>query len=324
MTHSVSVGIDVSKSKLDVCLINEDEITAFVVANTKDGINEIVAKLEESNISNKTQIVVESTGDYHLLCAYLLSSHFNVKVINPLLARKHMINSVRKVKSDKVDAKLLAEIGLKQDLSSHTFSKQELKKRKLVKLTNTIEKHISALKLSHKNMQAVFEEFGVESKSLDLLQKEIKDLKKVLDSLEVELHSLIEHKELATQLGLLSGITKASANKILALIEDRTFHSKSALVAFAGLDVSVKQSGKWRGKTRITKRGDSQLRKYLVQVAWGLLMHNKPFQEYANAYRQKGRKYFEILVIIARKFLKMLYGAISTKTDFNLKHLTLV
>jgi hypothetical protein len=92
---------------------------------------------------------------------------------------------------------------------------------------------------------------------------------------------------------------------VVWFIWDKEFKNKKSLVAFAWLDVSVKQSGSsifWRWK--ISKRGSSLFRKTLIGIAWWLTMHNDYFKNIALKYKNLGRHYYEILVIVARKFLQ--------------------
>lgn len=318
MAYSTSVGIDVSKKSLDVCVLQGEKREAFSISNSISGISKLTNRLLKHKITSQDQIVIESTGDYHLLCAYQLSKSFNVKVINPLLAKHHMKTTVRKVKTDKVDAYLLAEIGRKQRLDTHTFSKEELEKKKILVLISTLEKHIAALKLAVKNTKKTFKDFGLSLKCVDQVEEELKSLEKVKKSLETQLGELVIKKELVAELASIPGISYESGVKVVAMLEDRQFRNKGSLVAFSGLDVSVKQSGTWSGKTKITKRGNSDLRKYLIRIAWGLMQHNDKFKGHIEKYKESGRKYKELLVIIARKFLRMLYGVMKNNSKFDL------
>lgn len=319
MTYSSAVGIDVSKKTLDVTIINNDVSSHNKFSNSKKGLSSLKSFLSSHNITSQTQIVMESTGDYHLLSAVTLGDRYNVKVINPLLAKQHMQTTVRKVKTDKVDSKLLAEIGLKQKLQTHKVTEEEIKKKKLIVLIDTLEKHLSALKLSVKNLERTTKDLGITLNQLTSLKAQIKSLELEKKKIHLELTSLVVNKKLVDDLSNIKGISQETAVKVVGIIEDRDFSNKRALVAFSGLDVSVKESGKWSGRTRITKRGNNQLRKYLIQIGWGLLMHNEEMQEYIAKYKEKGRKYLELLVILARKFLRMLYGSIKNQQVFSTK-----
>lgn len=324
MTCSTAVGIDVSKKTLDVSIITSGEVRHKKFTNNISGIQSVDRFLKRNLIDDKVQVVLESTGDYHLLSSFKLGKEFNVRIINPIIARQHMKSTVRQVKNDKVDSLQLAELGLRQKLNTVNVTKREIAKRKLVSLIKLLEKHIASLKLSLKNMTRTLDQFGISMNMTESLKEKISKLEETLVEANEELCELVENKEIVKDLGQLKGITRITAAKIMALIEKKTFKSKNALVAFAGLDVSVRESGMWKGKVRLSKRGDEALRKYVVRIAWGLLMHNESFQKYAKVHKEKGRKFGELLVIIARKFLKMLYGAMKDGTRFNVDSLTTV
>lgn len=322
MPHSVGVGIDVSKDTLDTTILFETgEKFNSLFVNTKEGIREIQNFLQENSIQAKDQIVIESTGDFHLLVSHTLGKIFNVQIINPILSNRMIVKNIRKLKSDKSDSLILAQMALNQTFNEHLFNCNELKKRKIIAQIDNLEKHKAALVLSLKNSRKVFESFQFDFTSFSDIKNAIDSLTKAIKNLHLELNTLVQGHRYIQDLAAQKGISKDSANIIIAIIEDRKFKNKQSLVAYSGLDVSVKQSGKWRGKCRISKRGNGFLRKYLVQIAWGLIMHNEKFQKYAKQFKEKGRKYREIQVIVARKFLHMLYGSLKSNTTFSTEYL---
>src|SRR5512146_1419113 len=118
-----SIGIDVSKGKLDLGLINTDQTTQNLqFANNQEGIPSLVETLKEyqENVED-IPVVIEATGGYHYGITFsLLEKGFqNVKVINPLSTKKHLSSQIRKIKTDKKDALLLAKIGLLEELNTY-------------------------------------------------------------------------------------------------------------------------------------------------------------------------------------------------------------
>ena len=82
--------------------------------------------------------------------------------------------------------------------------------------------------------------------------------------------------------------------------------------------MSVRQS--WTSifwKWKISKRWNSLFRKTLTHVAWWLIMHNDYFKKIALKYKEKWKLYYEILVIIARKFLHIIYSMIKYNSLFS-------
>lgn len=87
------------------------------------------------------------------------------------------------------------------------------------------------------------------------------------------------------------------------------FESWRKLMRFAGLNLRERQSGKFRGKTKIAKKGRSGLRKILGQVVLPLVRHTGLFGEYYHRRKEDTKMSgTKLMTIVMRKFLKMLFG----------------
>jgi len=77
------VGIDVSKRRLDVCLLPEGQ--SFVLSNDQEGVDELLSRLEGVR---PTLVVLEATGRYERLAATSIAARgIAVAVVNPRQAR---------------------------------------------------------------------------------------------------------------------------------------------------------------------------------------------------------------------------------------------
>ena len=110
----LSIGIDVSKGKSTVCGMKpEGEIVyaPFEVQHTREGMSELVSLLRSSG--EEVRAVLESTGSYHCpVVAALLESGIFVSVVNSLRMKRFCSQSIRKVKTDRIDAMQIALYGL--------------------------------------------------------------------------------------------------------------------------------------------------------------------------------------------------------------------
>src|SRR5262249_1044647 len=97
-------------------------------------------------------------------------------------------------------------------------------------------------------------------------------------------------------------------------LKDKSFVDRDQLVAFVGLDVRVRQSGKWQGKQVISKRGNGYLRKILFQIGWGLYMHNDMYRGVYDRMRERGKNHKTSIIAVARKFLRFLFAYYWKKT----------
>ena len=110
----LSIGIDVSKGKSTVCGMKpggEIVYAPFEVQHTREGMSELVSLLRSSG--EEVRAVLESTGSYHCpVVAALLENGIFVSVVNSLRMKRFCSQSIRKVKTDRIDAMQIALYGL--------------------------------------------------------------------------------------------------------------------------------------------------------------------------------------------------------------------
>ncbi len=105
------VGIDVSKDKFDACGIREDgtKLFQFSAAMDRNGFEKLKMHLSSVPIAS-VLIGMESTASYHVnLFSYLAFEGYAVVVINPLLISNYVKMQLRKTKTDKKDAWVIAQ-----------------------------------------------------------------------------------------------------------------------------------------------------------------------------------------------------------------------
>lgn len=139
----IAVGIDVAMETLAICERYKDKDKFQEIANSKIAIKKLAKKLNKDNFKGK--IVMESTGRHHLQTALTLTENdLDVRVINPLIAKKYSNSSIRKVKTDKRDSQILAEIAIKEERLPEKFhlGKNEIVIKKKVSLIAFLDKEI--------------------------------------------------------------------------------------------------------------------------------------------------------------------------------------
>ena len=110
----ISVGIDISKGKSTICFMKpygEVLHKPFEVQHTESNLKHLVDQIKP--LTEETRVVMESTGAYHYpVLAYLKEHGIFTSIINPLVMSKYINVSVRKGKTDKLDAIKIANFGL--------------------------------------------------------------------------------------------------------------------------------------------------------------------------------------------------------------------
>ena len=117
------------------------------------------------------------------------------------------------------------------------------------------------------------------------------------------------------------GIGYINGGMILGEIGDiHRFSGPNKLLAFAGLDPSVYQSGNFTAKkTRMSKRGSRVLRYALVNAAHNVVKNNSTFKAYYDAKRAEGRSHYNALGHCAGKLVRVIWKMMTDNVEFNLE-----
>lgn len=126
--------------------------------------------------------------------------------------------------------------------------------------------------------------------------------------------------EMDSKLLTIPGMSYNQATVIHGFIGDISRFNKSCqLLAYAGLDPSVYQSGNFEARsTRMSKRGNSLLRYNLVYAAHNLVLHNRTFKEYYDLKRSQGKTHYCALGHCAHKLIRIIFKMLKSNVDFNL------
>lgn len=143
-------------------------------------------------------------------------------------------------------------------------------------------------------------------------------LDKQINAVETDIRDIVE--SLDSVIMSIPGIGPINGGMILGEIGDISRFSKSRkLLAFAGLDPSVYQSGNFSAKkTRMSKRGSSALRYALMNAAHNVVKNNATFKEYYDSKRAEGRSHYNALGHCAGKLVRVIYKMLTDDVKFNL------
>jgi len=169
---------------------------------------------------------------------------------------------------------------------------------------------------------------GIKDESLEaVLILKIKRLLFILDQIDdINNHLQSFVKEHLQQdfniITSVNGIGETTAEKFLIEIGDiDNFKSHKQLRAYIGTDPSIKLSGSSiHVKGKISKRGNSYLRKTIWQMAVGVIRCCDYFAEYFHKKICEGKKYKQAVIAVANKLIKTLYAMLKNKTCFKVKN----
>ena len=97
------------------------------------------------------------------------------------------------------------------------------------------------------------------------------------------------------------------------------FEKPCKLLAYAGLDPTVRQSGKFQAThTRMSKRGSKLLRYALINAAWEVSLNNKTFGDYFKLKLSQGHSHFNALGHVAHKLVRVIFKMMTANIAFDL------
>ena len=164
---------------------------------------------------------------------------------------------------------------------------------------------------------------GVNDSSLSIQITHTIEQIELLDSqlfhTELEMANLVTclHSVIMT----IPGISFINGGMILGEIGDiHRFSEPKKLLAFAGLDPSVHQSGNFQAqRTRMSKRGSRVLRYALINAAHNVVKNNATFKAYYDAKRAEGRTHYNALGHCAGKLVRVIWKMLTDEVEFNLE-----
>ena len=187
-----------------------------------------------------------------------------------------------------------------------TASNGKFRREKAIELTNLAENSFAA---------------RLSSQTLSLLVKQMMEQISLVERQTAVLEELIAGKfrSFDTKITQIPGIGPVLGASILSEIGDiNRFASPKKLVAYAGIDPSVIQSGQFTGtENHMSKRGSSYLRRSLWVAAFVSVHHNK---EIIRIYRNKladGKTHFQAMGFVCHKLLNIIYAVLKNNTDYD-------
>ena len=146
---------------------------------------------------------------------------------------------------------------------------------------------------------------------IELLEFQIKDIEKQVSEFIKKSDNVITS---------IPGIADTTAAIIISEIGDiNRFNNPGQVLAFAGLDPSVKQSGNFNASsTRMSKRGSSLLRYALILAANNVQLNTKTFNDYYNTKRLQGKLHYNALGHCAGKLVRTIFYMLKNNVTFNL------
>lgn len=327
-----SVGIDVAQKELVVTFgrMYDDfsiEMHAYnVFKNNDPGIKAMVKwvkKLCSSELS--VQFVMEATGVYHQKLAYYLDENAHkVSVVLPNKISNYFRTLEVKTINDKTASEAIARFGLERVLDQWKRPSELYKK--LQQLTRERNQLVSERVVIKNQLHAEQNEAHPNVSSIKRFKARMKFINQQEKEVKQEIDTIVKSdktlKEEVARITTITGVGQLTA--VIVLAETNGFElirNKKQLTSYAGLDVREKTSGtSVKGKPRISKKGNRNLRSAMHLPALSAIKHNEKFKGiYARLVSKDGIK-MKGVVAVQRKILELIYILHKNKTVYQIDY----
>ena len=309
------IGIDISKDTFVVAYSWEKSIKTRVFKNTTKGIHEFIGTISKE----EHHCVVEATGNYSALLVYLLSkAGITTSLENPLKVRNFARAMLSTVKTDKVDARMIALYGQRMRPKPYVLPSDALL---ILKQKRAVIRQLKKQLIATKNMKGSMEVLPYfDTKCRLSLERAIMHFEKQLKYLEEDLVASTG-KEYKKQLELLTSIKGIGLTVATALIITTGgftyFDNAKQLTRNLGLSPTYQQSGtSVRFKGHINRNGDASLRSQLYMAAVSSLRCNTACKTFYDRLRSEGKPVKVSLIAVANKLIRQAFAVVTKERPY--------
>lgn len=315
-----SLGIDVSSKELYTCISSMDQNQKIKIhstrkfPNTISGIKSLVSwiKKHRKDMNIPLKALMEATGVYYESCALTLYSlGYDVAVVLPNYAKKYLESTGIKSKNDKIDAKGLARMAAERSIDNwQPLNKFYYKLRAMTRQYQSLqEDKTRGLNQLHAEENSMYQTKVV----IKQLKGTLKHLNKQIEQIKNDISAHLKTDELVSEkFKKTTSVTGVATLTVAVLVAETNgfelFKNKNQLISYSGYDVVENQSGKRVGKTKISKKGNSRIRRALHMPALNVVKYNVPaFVNFYNRNIVKHNIKMKTYTAIQKKILILIY-----------------
>ena len=309
MTQSqtnVTVGVDVSKSELDVFELETGQ--GYSIPNTLESIK---SWLDHSR--TPMRVAVEPTNRYHELVAS--SAHargHEVYLVDPQRLTHYRQGVGQRVKADRQDAQLLARYLAREAGELRVWQPLSAAQQGFWRLLN----RRATLVRAKVQLQHSLADLGTLQADVETLLARIDKLLGKMDRVLLSRAERLGWGAQVQRCRAIPGVGPLTALALVGLYHRGQFTCADAFIAFMGMDVRVRESGQWRGRRKLTKKGDPEVRRLLFNAA--MQGRRSPLWEpYYLRLRGRGLSTTAAFVALGRKLARVAFALIKNGTEFD-------
>jgi transposase len=294
----ITVGIDVSKDRLDVAVRPSGEV--FAVSRNAAGVEQLIARMRD--LSSHV-IALEATGGFETVVAAALgAAGLPVVVVNPAQVRAFAKAIGQRAKTDPIDAGVIAHFAEATNLEPRPLPDEQT--RLLADLVSRRRQIVAMIGAERQREQRL-----TAPRLRKSIARLIKALEKELASLDADIDDAVKgspawraKEELLTSV---PGVGPVITRTLVAELPELGQLGHKQITALVGLAPFTRQSGKWRGKSFIGG-GRTAVRAAIFMGAMVAKKHNPVLKAFFDRLVAAGKPKLVALIAVARKLLIIL------------------
>lgn len=309
------LGVDSAKKKFDVALLINGKLKHKVFTNNEEGFELLMAWLQKQNVDH-VHVCLEASSTYgDELATCMHDAGHTVSIVNPARIKGFARSELLRTKNDKVDAGLIARFC--HAMHPEPWTPQPLAMRTL----QTLVRRVDAL------ITMRTQELHRLGTAQDTIEQSIREhvvyMDKQIDALKRQITDLIKNDpDLKAKSDLLTSILGIGEATIAAILAELPVFERcdrvQKVVAFIGLAPRQFISGSsLKGKPRLSKVGNAQLRKALFMPALVSIQCNPIIQAFYHRLKEKEKNGKVIVCAIMRKLVHLIFGILKSGMPFD-------
>jgi len=314
---SMTLGIDISKDKLDAALYQAERYREASFSNDTDGWRRLSHWLKKHK-GQEAAVCLEATGRYgDGVTLHLYERGHQVSVVNPARIKAYGASQLKRNKTDGEDAKTIAHFCATQTPDLWTPAPAEIQE------LQALSRRLETLK-ADRTRELNRQQAGLTSTLvLAAIEAHITFLDEQIADIEQRRHELIDQlPDLRQQRNLLTsipGIGVLTAANFMAEVPDVTrFESAAQLAAYAGLTPRQHSSGSSVHRpARLVKTGNRRFRTLFFMPALSAIRHNPIAKALAERLAAKGKSRMTIIGAVMRKLVHLAFGVLKHNRPFD-------
>lgn len=315
---AIVIGIDIAKRSFDIATLqpNGKHRTKGGITNDPKGF-ELFEHWLKTHAEPGCWIVLEATGIYHeALADYFHARGYQLCVMNPAQIASYGQSQLQRGKTDKLDAKLIATYGDRHQDQLRRWTPEAPGIRRLRALTRRVG-DLKELQQMERNRLDVADS-SVQPSIQAVLQRLDEQITQTLKQIDQHIDDDPDLRGKRDLLTSIDGLGDKTAALLLAELGDPLrFSGAGAVTAFAGLNPRLNESGRYQGRTTLSRMGNARLRAGFYMPAVCSLQHNPVIKAMSERLKARGKAGKQIVCAAMRKLLTLAYGVLKSGVPFD-------